>query len=88
MKIPLIEYKQEKPPRNKTVMFIWWFRGGFDRSQKTLGYLDDDDELVLDVNYGGNDDPTFWAYLDKSFFSRRWNVRRNKKRVLWNIPTK
>ena len=81
MKIPLIEYKQEKPPRNKTVMFIWWFRGGFDRSQKTLGYLDDDDELVLDVNYGGNDDPTFWAYLDKSFFSRRWNVRRNKKRV-------
>jgi len=54
----------EKPPINKTVLFVWWHRGGFERSQKTLGFMDSDGNLILDFYPAGGEDPTFWCYLN------------------------
>ena len=59
----LVRYSEEKPPKYKTVLFVWWHRNGIETSQKTLGFLNGEGNPVLDFIPCGNPEPTFWCNL-------------------------
>jgi hypothetical protein len=59
----LIRYDKEKPPKGKTVLFVWWHRNGIETSQKCCGFLTDRGKLITDLKFVGSDKPSYWISL-------------------------
>lgn len=60
-KSDLIPLSTRKPPVNKTVLFVWW-HDCIERSQKTLGQLDEKSNFKLDFTPAARN-PDFWCEL-------------------------
>jgi len=75
----MFRYSDEKPPKNKTVLFIWWHRNGFETSQKTLGYLSDEDRLIFDFTPAGGKMPDFWSFLQEFEEAEQQNKKKTNK---------